>query len=99
MEHSRCQAAVKVRARKKTQVIVTARNVAAMADARVVGWAQASGPVLVLNQRSMARKLPCSPPQATNVQLAPCHRPPSSMVIIRLTEVRFAPRRLAPRPI
>ena len=30
------------------------------------------------------RKTPLMPPQATKVQLAPCHRPPSSIVTIRL---------------
>src|SRR5690348_3075311 len=30
------------------------------------------------------RYTPCRPPQMTNVQLAPCHRPPSSIVSIRL---------------
>ena len=30
---------------------------------------------------------PCSTPQITNVQLAPCHRPPSVIVIIRLRYV------------
>jgi len=31
-----------------------------------------------------ARYSPCSPPQITNPQAAPCHNPPSSIVIIRL---------------
>src|SRR6476659_3358605 len=38
----------------------------------------------------------CTPPHTTNVQLAPCHRPPSSMTIARLAYRRTGPRRLPP---
>ncbi|MCY1364541.1 hypothetical protein D9M68_731670 [compost metagenome] len=34
--------------------------------------------------RSIASQRPCQAPQSTKVKLAPCHRPPSNMVSIRL---------------
>src|SRR4051812_35261097 len=38
-----------------------------------------------------ASPTPCSTPQKTNVQLAPCHRPPRSMVTRRFAYVRSSP--------
>ena len=42
------------------------------------------------HQRSTARPTPWRPPQTTKVQAAPCQRPPSSMVSIRLRYVAGA---------
>src|SRR6185312_3793478 len=41
--------------------------------------------LLPLAAFSIHKYTPCNPPQATNVQLAPCHKPPISIVIMRLT--------------
>src|ERR1043165_8832769 len=39
---------------------------------------------------------PCSRPHTTNVDRAPCHRPPSTMVISRFRYILRTPRRLPP---
>ena len=45
---------------------------------------------------SATRPRPWNVPQATNVHAAPCHRPPSIIVIIRLRYVNSRPPRLPP---
>ena len=42
---------------------------------------------------------PCQQPQAANVQLAPCHRPPSTIVAIKLNFWRAGLQRLPPSGI
>ncbi len=73
-------------ARKNTQVIVTPSTVSSQptvaAGARVVHGASL---VSALTPRSASRNRPCSAPQATKVQFAPCHSPPISMTTSRFT--------------
>src|SRR5262245_29645501 len=49
------------------------------------------------HSRLTTRKVPCRPPQIMNDQQAPCHSPPSVMVIIKFRQVRQPPWRLPPR--
>ena len=43
-----------------------------------------------------ASATPCSAPHSTKRMAAPCHKPPRTIVIIRLRYVRSVPRRLPP---
>src|SRR5580692_11736382 len=61
-------------ARKNTQATPTTVNVTMREYQRERG---PSGPA---TKRSRASHPPCGAPQTTNVQLAPCHKPPSSIV-------------------
>ena len=47
-------------------------------------------------RRSMASTEPCNAPQMTKFQLAPCQRPPSSIVVISATQSRASPWREPP---
>src|SRR5262249_18632551 len=88
--------------RKKHQARQPAWNVRAQATNNHTPRA---GPVRAFNARATGvaahslwttRNTPCNPPQTRNDQLAPCHRPPRSMVIIRFTLVRTTPWRSPP---
>ena len=47
-------------------------------------------------QRPITCPIPWNAPHATNVHPAPCHNPPSSIVIMMFTAVRTSPCRLPP---
>ena len=91
-------ASANVSARNGTQANVTARNVMRTAN-RSIGRDLKTAELLKGSARQAwftASIKPCTPPQTTNVQLAPCHSPPSSMTMPRLTYRRTGPRRLPP---
>src|SRR5437016_9058899 len=75
--------------RKNTQATTTATNVTAWPRRRPSSVEISRLPPKCRRsprQRWLTtRYRPCSAPQTTNVQPAPCHKPPSSMVINRFT--------------
>src|SRR5258706_15971443 len=56
---------------------------------KVLRQAPSSGLVVPWNARVTARPQPCSRPQMTKFQLAPCQSPPSSIVTIRFRYVKI----------
>ena len=62
-----------------------------------VSAARRSCSAVPLQMRLAIRNTPCRPPHSMKVQLAPCHSPPSSMVMKRLRVRRARPFRLPPR--
>src|SRR3954452_19453937 len=83
-------AAAKLGARKKIQAKQTKFAVTKMRRTRATGFSD--GLALfrnTWNARCNARATPCSNPQIAKFQLAPCHKPPSSIVITRFEYVKI----------
>src|SRR5207249_4074497 len=92
----------KVAARKKTQPTHTPRNVARKRSTVPGGdcnrrSSPGRGLQKAWKERCPTNQAPCRAPQATKVQLAPCHNPPRAMVISRLRLVWRVVPRLPPR--
>src|ERR1700719_3861532 len=77
--------------RKRTQPMITSTNVVTFR--RAIGQKASIASLY----RVATNSRPWYAPQTTNVQLAPCQSPPSSIVIIRLRQVLHSPFRFPPR--
>src|SRR5262245_38727699 len=80
--------------RKKTQPIMTAKNV--KARERISVNTEGRGGFFIIIQRLrqrwlITRYIPCKIPQKTNVQFAPCHSPPKVIVTMTFINCRAEP--------
>src|ERR1700733_132417 len=85
----------KLEARKNIQPATTKWKVAKPHRKRAPGVSVNFGlPWNACQPRCAAKPMPCQAPQTTKVQLAPCHKPPITMVITRFRYAKiFQPDR------